>query len=238
VTPDVLYLDNHLLVVAKPAGMLSQADDTGDLDVVTWAKDFLRREFDKPGNVFAGLVHRLDRPVGGAMVIARTSKAASRLAEQFRQRTPEKRYLAMVEGRLDGSGRETDWLLKTRDPKRGTRVKRVRQGTDGAKRAVMTWTSRSVLGTRSLVEVGLETGRAHQIRVQLSGLGHPIVGDLRYGAEAPLGAGRGIALHATHLTIEHPTKRDRRTFTSAPPRVWGGAFDPAIREIVRPSQSR
>ncbi|MEM1055039.1 MAG: RNA pseudouridine synthase [Bacteroidota bacterium] len=234
-TPEVVHLDNHLLVVAKPPGMLSQADDTGDLDVIAWAKAFLKREFDKPGNVFAGLVHRLDRPVGGVMVIARTSKAASRLADQFRRRTPEKRYLAMVEGRLTDEGRAEDWLLKTHDKKRGTRVKRVREGTPGAKRAALAWTTRSIVGERSLVEVRLETGRAHQIRVQLAGLGHPIVGDLRYGASGALSDGRSLALHATHLTIEHPTQRDRQTFTSPPPNTWGGAFSDAVRRVMRDS---
>src|SRR5690606_26935731 len=108
---DVCYLDNHLLVVNKPAGMLSQADRTGDTDLITHAKAFLKERFDKPGNVFVGLVHRLDRPASGLMVLARTSKAAARLTEQFRQRTPDKRYLALVEGRHDGAGHCVDSLV-------------------------------------------------------------------------------------------------------------------------------
>ena len=228
-TPDVLYLDNHLLVVSKPPGMLAQSDATGDLDVATWAKTYIKERFDKPGNVFAAIVHRLDRPVGGAMVLARTSKAASRLAEQFRQRSVDKRYLAVVEGRMTGSGRAEDWLLKTRDAKTGTRVRRVGKGTSGAKRAVLDWRVLSVEGGRSLVEVRLETGRAHQIRVQLAGLGHPIRGDLRYGAPTPLADGRGIALHATRLALDHPTQKDRRTFSSAPPKVWSHEFAAAVR---------
>lgn len=231
--PRVLHLDNHLLVLDKPPGMLAQADATGDEDVAEWAKAFLKREFDKPGNVFVGIVHRLDRPVGGVMALARTSKAASRLAEQFRQRTPTKRYLAMVEGRLDGGGQAVDWLLKTHDPKRGTTVRRVREGKAGAKRAALDWRSLAIVGTRSLVAVTLETGRAHQIRVQLAGLGYPIVGDLRYGAEAPLADGRGIALHATHLALDHPTQKTRLTFRSRPPRVWGDAFRLAMDDAMQ-----
>ena len=230
--PEVLYLDNHLLVVVKPPGMLSQSDDTGDLDVATWAKAFLKERFDKPGNVFAAIVHRLDRPVGGVMVLARTSKAASRLAEQFRKRRVEKQYLAVVEGRLTGSGRAEDWLLKTRDPKTGTRVRRVNHATTGAKKAVLDWRSLAVVGERSLVEVRLETGRAHQIRVQLAGLGHPIRGDLRYGAPTPLGNGKGIALHATSVTVDHPTLKERRTFNSAAPKGWSHEFREAVQAAM------
>ncbi|MEM6326811.1 MAG: RNA pseudouridine synthase [Bacteroidota bacterium] len=233
-TPEVLHLDNHLLVVAKPPGMLSQEDATGDEDVVMWAKAFLKREFDKPGNVFVGLVHRLDRPVGGAMVLARTSKAASRLGDQFRDRTTEKQYLAMVEGRAEAGGRAVDWLIKSHGRNRGTRVRRVREGTSGAKKAVLDWRPLAVVGTRSLVEVTLETGRAHQIRVQLAGRGLPIVGDLKYGASGPLGDGRGIALHATHLRLDHPTLRTRLAFASRPPRAWN-AFGDAIARAMRPA---
>lgn len=231
-TPEVLHLDNHLLVVSKPPGMLSQSDRTGDEDVAEWGKAFLKREFDKPGNVFLGIVHRLDRPVGGAMVLARTSKAAGRLADQFRERTPEKRYLAMVEGRAEGDGQAVDWLLKTHDRERGTRVRSVREGSTGAKKAVLHWRSLAIVGTRSLVEVSLQTGRAHQIRVQLAERGLPIVGDLKYGADGPLGDGRGIALHASHLSFDHPTQKRRLTFKSAPPRAWGDAFRAAIERAM------
>ena len=230
--PAVLYLDNHLLVVDKPPGMLAQGDATGDGDLVTWAKAFIKREFKKPGNVFAGLVHRLDRPVGGVTVIARTSKAAGRLAEQFRARTVEKTYLALVEGRVDGGGRREDWLRKTHTRERGTRVVTTGRGASGAKRAVLTWEARSVIGRRTLVEVRPETGRPHQIRVQLAALGHPITGDLRYGAPEALADGRGIALHAARLTLEHPTQRDRRTFESLPPATWSGEVRAAAERVL------
>lgn len=230
--PEVLYLDNHLLVVAKPPGMLAQSDRTGDADLAEWAKGYIKREFDKPGNVFVGIVHRLDRPVGGVTVLARTSKAASRLSDQFRQRRVDKTYLAFVEERLTGSGTREDYLVKTHDRESGTRVKRTKAGASGAKKAVMHWKALSVIGRRTLVEVSLETGRAHQIRVQLAALGHPIVGDLKYGASAPLADGRGIALHAVRLSLDHPTQKDRRTFTHAPPATWGAEVRPAITDAL------
>ena len=226
--PDVLHLDNHLLVVDKPAGMLSQGDRTGDLDLVTWAKAFLKAEFDKPGNVFVGLVHRLDRPVSGVVVLARTSKAAGRLSDQFRRRTVDKRYLAIVEGRLDGGGTATDWLRK----EEGGTVRRVAQGAEGAKKARLVWRALASDGRHSLVEVELLTGRAHQVRVQLAGLGAPVAGDLRYGASAPLGDGRGIALHAARLTVEHPTLREPVATVSAPPARWRGLLDRAVADAV------
>jgi len=231
---DVLYLDNHLLVVDKPAGMLSQEDRTGDLDVVTWAKAEIKQRFDKPGNVFVGLVHRLDRPVSGVMVLARTSKAAGRLSGQFRRRAIDKRYLAVVEGHLTGGGEATDWLLKG---EHGT-VRRVSPNTNGAKEARLQWRQLASNSRHSLVEVELMTGRAHQVRVQLAGMGTPIVGDLRYGASGPLGDGRGIALHAVRLTLDHPTRKEPMTWTSAPPSRWRGLLDAAVARAVAAQAAR
>ncbi|HEX8385431.1 MAG TPA: RNA pseudouridine synthase [Rubricoccaceae bacterium] len=223
----VLYVDNHLLVVDKPAGMLTQGDATGDPDLVSHAKAYLKERFKRPGDVFVGLVHRLDRPVGGVVVLARTSKAAARLSAQFAGRDVEKRYLAVVEGRLEGAGERVDWLVKG---ERGT-VHRVPEGTTGAKRAALRWESLAVEGRRTLVGVDLETGRAHQIRVQLAWLGVHVVGDLRYGAKTPLGDGRGIALHAVRLGIEHPTLRERAVFASRPP--WRGLLDEAVARVTK-----
>lgn len=208
--PEPLYLDNHLLVVVKPAGMLSQEDRTGDLDLVTAAKAYLKARFDRPGNVFVGLVHRLDRPVSGVMVLARTSKAAARLSEQFRTRTVAKHYLALVEGTLAGSGRRTDWLIKADEA-----VRVVPPGTPGAREATLSWSARWTDGRRSLVRVRLETGRAHQIRVQLAARGHPIVGDRRHGATSDWRRG-AIALHAAALEVEHPTQRVPLRLAAAP----------------------
>ncbi len=233
---EVVYLDNHLLVVSKPAGTLVQGDATGDDDLVTLAKAYLKRRFDKPGNVFVGLVHRLDRPTSGVLVLARTSKAASRLSDQFRRRTVEKRYLALVQGVLSGAGRREDWL----GPDGGSMAV-VPEGTPGAKRAALRWRAlvhradRKPAG-RTLVEVELETGRKHQIRVQLAALGTPVVGDFRYGtASEPFADGRGIALHAHTVTLEHPTRREPMTFSTPPPPSWRGLFDAEIARIVPPA---
>lgn len=213
--PEPLYIDNHLLVVVKPAGMLSQADRTGDLDLVTAAKAYLKARFERPGDVFVGLVHRLDRPVSGVMVLARTSKAAARLSEQFRTRTVTKRYLALVEGVVEGQGRRTDWLLKEDEA-----VRVVGPGTVGAREATLSWEAVWTDSRRTLVAVRLETGRSHQIRVQLAALGHPILGDRRHGATTDWTRG-AIALHAAALEVEHPTQRVPLAFV-APPERWRG----------------
>lgn len=223
---ETLHLDNHLLVVHKPAGMLVQEDRTGDADLLTLGKAFLKERFDKPGNVFLGLVHRLDRPVSGVVALARTSKAAARLSEQFRERSPEKNYVALVEGRLLGEGTRVDHLAKL-----GQTVRVVKPSHPEAKRAELRYrvlgSERRREGDVSLVAVELVTGRAHQIRVQLAAMGHPILGDLRYGAAAPFGD-RALALHAAALTIEHPTQRVPMTFTAAP--HWPGYFDGLLRD--------
>lgn len=245
-----LYVDNHLLVVVKPAGLLSQADRTGDPDLLGIWKAWIRREYDKPGDVFLGLVHRIDRPASGVMVLARTSKAARRLADQFQRRSVQKRYAAIVEGGrgavrtaggadhddieppvgLQGAGRWTDFIRK-----RGETPEIVDAGVDGAKQAVLTWNARPLAAhgerPRSLVDIRLETGRPHQIRLQFSSRGHPLVGDLRYGAQSRLD-GRNLALHAYALTIEHPTLREPMTFCSLPPRTWPPDAVEACRALL------
>ena len=212
----LLHEDNHVIVVAKPSGMLSQGDLGGDLDVLTVVKDLLRVRDAKPGNVYLGLVHRLDRPVSGVMVLAKTSKAAGRLSAQFRERTTRKIYLAVVEG-LPGQddGELKHLLLKDRE-RRVTRV--VRAGVDGAREAVLRYRLIEGGADRSLVEVELVTGLPHQIRVQLSAIGHPVVGDVKYGA-APLVRG-WIALHASSIDFEHPVRRERLTVKSRVPDHW------------------
>ena len=224
-TPEVLYLDNHLLAVVKPAGMLAQGDATGDASLLDWGKAYLKQKFSKPGNVFLGLVHRLDRPASGVMVLARTSKAAARLTEQFRRRTPEKRYLAMAEGRLAGSGALEDYLVKE-----NRRVRVVDKEYPRAKRAALRWQAVAHRDGLTLVEIALETGRAHQIRVQLAHHDHPLLGDFRYGARRELD-GRNLALHAYRLTVEHPTRRELIAFTAPPPETWAGFFDAEIRGV-------
>lgn len=223
---DILYLDNHLLVVCKPAGLLAQADATGDPDLLSLGKDYLKAHFHKPGNVYLGLVHRLDRPASGVMVFARTSKAAARLSEQFRARTPEKRYLAMVEGTCTGSGERVDYLAKT-----DQQVRIVSPSHPQAQRAELAWRGVAARGGRSLVEVELRTGRPHQVRLQLATMGFPIVGDFRYGATRELD-GRNLALHCYRLAIDHPTRQERMTWMAPPPASWGDLFRPEIERLL------
>jgi 23S rRNA pseudouridine1911/1915/1917 synthase len=227
---EVLHCDNHLLVVHKPAGVLSQGDETGDPDLLSIAREWVKTTFDKPGEAFLGLVHRLDRPVSGVMVFARTSKAASRLSDQFRRREADKRYLALVEGAIQGSGRRQDFLLKD-----DRHVRIVSESTPGAKMAAMKWEALDSSSGRSLVRVILETGRSHQIRVQLAAMGSPIIGDLRYGARTELD-GRNLALHAYELGFLHPTRRERMQFVRRPPASWGEAFASAIEAVVEGSR--
>jgi len=229
VTP--LYLDNHLLVVDKPPGLLSQADATGDPDLVTLGKAYLKERFQKPGNVFTGLVHRLDRPTSGVVALARTSKAAGRLSDQFRRRTTEKTYLAVVEGRLGDHG---EWVEREDgiDKGEGGSVRVVAAGTPGSQRAALRWRTLDSDGACSLVEVDLLTGRKHQIRAQLAALGHPVVGDFRYGRPTRFADGHGIALHALRLALDHPTRAERMVFVSPPPAAWSGFFEAAVETAV------
>lgn len=209
--PEILHLCNHLLVIHKPAGWLSQEDRTGEPDVLTWGKAWLKREFDKPGNVFLGLVHRLDRPVSGVMVLARTSKSASRLSEQFRARTVAKRYTALLAGTLQDPVKWRDFLRKADE-----QVSVVREGTPGAREAWLEVQPIAQVNGRTRVEIDLGSGRGHQIRVQCAHHGHPVVGDSRYGGPQWLHAGR-IALHAHYLGLQHPTQGQRLAFEAPPP---------------------
>ena len=198
----VLLEDNHCLAIDKPAGLLSMGDETGDTSAADRVREYLKRKYDKPGNVFIGIVHRLDRPVSGVMLFARTSKAASRLSDQFRRGAVKKTYRALVHGHVDHhSGQLTDWLMKDRDRNHVSVVSRT---VAGAKQARLDYEVIDHRDGQSLLELTPITGRSHQIRVQLAHLGHPIVGDMRYGAHESLD-GR-IALHATRLEFEHPTK--------------------------------
>jgi RluA family pseudouridine synthase len=212
----VLYCDNHLLVVCKPAGMPSQRDRTGDPDLLTVGKGYLKERFDKPGRVFLGLVHRLDRPASGVMVLARTSKAASRLGRQFLDRDVVKQYVALVEGTVVGQGTTEAGYLKKSE--RG--VVAASRDEEGAQYAELEWEKVKETARGTLVNVRLETGRKHQIRHQLARIGHPIVGDLRYGATREFD-GRNLALHCYSLTIDHPTLRQAMSWQALPPLSWG-----------------
>jgi 23S rRNA pseudouridine1911/1915/1917 synthase len=209
----VLYEDNHCLAVLKPAGMLTAGDRTGDVSLLDLAKQYLQRKYHKPGRVYLGLVHRLDRPVSGVVLFARTSKAAARISEQFRAGTVQKIYEAWVEGGpAHPSGTLTNTLAKN---VRRNIVTTVVPGTAGARLASLQYRVVAERHGRTLLEIHPQTGRAHQIRVQLAGRGMPIVGDVKYGA-SPTGA-RAIALHAVELTFQHPVRDERITIRAPRP---------------------
>lgn len=222
---NVLFLDNHLLVVEKPAAILSQADETGDRDMLTMAKAYLKKRFDKPGKVFLGLVQRLDRPVSGILVFARTSKAAARLAHQFRERQVRKRYLAIVAGDPGTGDDWTDWVVKDC---RGSRIASPNHAR--AKQAHLTWRNLGREGALSLVEIELHTGRRHQIRVQFASRGFPLLGDTRYGSDLSFD-GRNLALHCHSLGLEHPVKRMWTSWRLTPPVAWSRHFEKSLRRL-------
>ena len=210
---NVIFEDNHIIVVEKIVNIPSQADKTGDIDMLTIIKDYLKKKYDKPGNVYLGLVHRLDRPVGGVMVFAKTSKAAARLSEQVRVKEFEKKYLVIVNGKIEPpKGEFEDYLLKN-EKKNMSRV--VKEGTKNSKYAnleydVLKYNEETDL---SVVKVLLHTGRHHQIRVQFSSRNHSIYGDQKYGGR---GHGKPIALFAYSLSFAHPISKERMEFKILP----------------------
>ena len=218
--PEVLYEDNHCIAIAKPVGRVTAHFQGGEETLDRDVKAYLKEKYGKPGNVFLGVVHRIDRPVSGVLLFARTSKAAARLSEQFRDGSIEKVYWAVVEGTPPHeAGSLVDWLRK--DEQRG-RVDVVQVDDPGAKQALLHYQRKCVRGGLSLVEVRPQTGRTHQLRVQLSHHGHPIYGDSKYGAVHTFG--NGIALHARSLTFLHPTKNEPIEIVAEVPREWRGRF--------------
>lgn len=208
----ILIADDALLVIDKPPGVLSQADATGDVDVVRAAKAWLRGGGER--DPFVGLVHRLDRPASGVMVLGRSTAAARDLSEQFRERLVEKTYLAVVEGRMRGIGTCTGYIAKI-----GRSPSLVSPDHPDGRRAVLHWQAVAAGRGTTVVQVQLETGRPHQIRLQLSDLGHPITGDIRYDADRELD-GENLALHHTILRFEHPSSHRMITVTAPPPSTW------------------
>lgn len=200
---NVIYEDNHLLVVEKPINIPTQEDNTKDKDLLTILKKYIKEKYNKPGNVYLGLVHRLDRPVGGIMVFARTSKAASRLSEQVRNKTFKKTYNAVVIGNIENTGKLKDNLLK--DEKRNI-VKMDKNG----KEAILNFKKLNYKNNMSLVEINLKTGRSHQIRVQMAHHGYPLFGDQKYNKTAKVG--EQIALFAKKIEFIHPTTNELLTF--------------------------
>ncbi|ALS22612.1 RluA family pseudouridine synthase [Paenibacillus naphthalenovorans] len=213
----VLYEDNHVIVVIKPPNVPTQEDDSGDPDMLTLIKADLKQRYQKPGNVYLGLVHRLDRPVGGVMVFAKTSKAASRLSDAVRTRSIRKVYTAVVHGRpLPPQGTLRHHLLK--DTKTNT-VSVVPQTKPGAKDAILDYRVLDHQDGLSLVQVELQTGRPHQIRVQFAEIGCPLAGDQRYGGRFAR-PGQQIALWSTMLSFEHPVTKESLSFSSRPPGTY------------------
>lgn len=213
---EILYEDNHLLGIVKPVNLPTQGDASGDPDLLSLLKEDIKTRYEKPGNVYLGLVHRLDRPVGGAMIFAKTSKAASRLSEAVRSRNFDKTYLAIVHGMpAKRQGRLTNTLLKN---ERTNTVSVVAKGTPGGKEAILDY---EVIGTApgdslALVKVTLLTGRPHQIRVQLSHIGCPLYGDQKYG-QAFNKPGQQIALWSLYVGFPHPVTKELVRLISLPP---------------------
>ena len=219
----ILHEDNHLLVIQKPACLPTVPDESKDESLLEWGKEWIRKKYSKPGAVFLGVVHRLDRPVSGVVVFARTSKAAERLSVQFRARTVQKTYLGVVDGvALDGSGRVEQWLRKNNS---SNRVQACTERDEGARLAVTEW---RVLERRSgltLLELKPETGRSHQLRVACQTLGAPLSGDLKYGALVPL-EDKSIALHAAELSFDHPTLGERLEIVAPFPKTLHAKVSP------------
>ena len=200
---NVIYEDNHIVVVEKKPNIPVQEDSSKDLDMLTIIKKYLKEKYNKPGNVYLGLVHRLDRPVGGIMVFAKTSKAASRLSEQIRNNEFKKTYYAVVMGKLDKTGTFIDKLLK--DEKNNI----VKVDPKG-KESILNYEVISYKDDMSLVKVDLVTGRSHQIRVQFSSRNHPLYGDQKYNVNSNVG--EQIALFSNSITFIHPTTKEKMTF--------------------------
>ena len=218
----IVFEDNHLLVAVKAPNVLSQADSSGDADMLTLLKAHIKEKYEKPGEVYLGLVHRLDRPVGGLMVFARTSKAAARLSAQLREHSLGREYLCVCHGEIEAAFTLTDCLLK--DGK-SNMVAVVPEETQGSQRAVLHGDPVASKNGLTLAKIRLKTGRSHQIRVQMQHFGHPLWGDNRYGSGVP---GEQIALWGYKLSLLHPTLKEEMVFYDYPKE---GGFAPFMEDI-------
>ncbi|MBO6201431.1 MAG: RNA pseudouridine synthase [Chryseobacterium sp.] len=221
----IMYEDNHMMVINKKAGQLVQGDKTGDLSLLELIKDFIKKRDDKPGNVFLGLVHRIDRPTSGLVIYAKTSKALSRLTVMVKDREVKKTYWALVaKEMIPKSQRLVHYLQKNEKTNKATVF--VKQ-TEGAKESILTYQIIKTLDNYQLLEIDLETGRHHQIRAQLSKIGVPIKGDLKYGAPRSNPDG-GISLHARKLQFIHPVTKENIEIIAPVPKndaVWKACED-------------
>lgn len=214
---NVLYEDNHLLIVEKPVNIAVQEDASKDMDLLNILKSYIKEKYNKPGDVYLGLVHRLDRPVGGVMVFARTSKAASRLSNELRKQQIYRKYKAIIRGTLPNKqGELVDYLYKDR---KKNLVSVVSSKNKDGKKAILEYKVLSKKDNLSMLEVELKTGRSHQIRVQLANQGTPLYGDQKYGGHVNK-HGQQIALWASSLSVKHPTKDEMITVESEPPKEY------------------
>ena len=212
----IIYIDNHLIAVTKPAGLLTQPDRNTDESLIDQTRQWIKEKYNKPNNIFLGLVHRLDRNVSGVVLFARTSKAASRLSKQFREGTPKKHYRAIVLGKLK---EEHTTLVHYLRKEKSLKTTVFPRETPTAKRSELSYEVVNSLEKKSLLEVSLSTGRFHQIRAQMAFIGHPIIGDVKYGAPEPL-PNQEIALYAHKLVFSHPVSNEEITLTAPEPKTW------------------
>ena len=225
---NIVYEDNHVIVAVKPPNMLSQADKTKDADLLSMVKEYIRVKYNKPGNVYLGLVHRLDRPVGGLMVFARTSKAAARLSAQMREHEMGREYLCVTEGQVKDKFTLINYLIQN---ERMNRVMVCDADERGAQEAILHGHCLARRNGTALCALRLETGRKHQIRVQMKEMGAPLWGDHRYGHGVP---GQQIALWGYRLTFEHPTTHNIMTFQHLPcGSVWNNYADELTQMAIR-----
>ena len=221
----VIYEDNHLLVVKKPYGVLSQSDITGDYDMLSLCKAYIKKKYNKPGDVYLGLVHRLDRPTGGVMVFARTSKAAARLAKQIQFGKFEKSYMAVLSARpREDKAKLVHYLLKDENERI---AKVVDANNKGAKKAELEYEVMDEKNGLTLVSVRLLTGRFHQIRAQFNEIGCSVYGDMKYGKR---NVKDKLALFACEVCLEHPTKKERMCFEAQPKRYPFNLFEKQLEK--------
>ena len=212
----IIFIDNHLIAVTKPAGLLTQPDRNINESLIDQTRQWIKEKYNKPNNIFLGLVHRLDRNVSGVVLFARTSKAASRLSKQFREGIPKKYYKAIVLGKLE---KEHDTLVHYLRKEKTLKTTIFPREAPTAKRSELSYEVIYSLEKKSLIEVSLSTGRFHQIRAQMAFIGHPIIGDVKYGAPESL-PNQEIALHAHKLVFKHPISNEEITLTSPQPKTW------------------
>ena len=215
-TEKVIFVDNHIIAVIKPTGLLTQTDRNGDESLIDQTRQWIKKKYNKPNNIFLSLVHRLDRNVSGVVLFARTSKAASRLCKQFREGTTKKYYRAIVLGKLKQARATLVHYLRKGKSLKATVFPRE---TPTAKRSELSYEVIDLLGKNTLVEIILSTGRFHQIRAQMAFIGHPIMGDIKYGASIPL-LNQEIALYACKLVFNHPISNEEITLTAPKPKTW------------------